>query len=248
MTRGRIGAYLLRFQLRDLLVYRVTLPVLMAVFVAWTIVTTDASRMDWASPQGSRMALDIVRVVGHGMFINVAVFLGIARLVGDDRSNGYYKFLFSKPVSLARFYTQQWLAQGASLVILTGLLGLWLQANTTAIPIPETMLVMALAWILIGGVGFALTAATNYDSLLLLLVWLISKVAHTIKDAPDSPMWPWLQEVTRFMLPTHKLEYVASELFGGNPLPVAHAAHVLAYGAVGFIVAVVLLRRTSFAR
>jgi hypothetical protein len=248
MTRGRIGAYLLRFQLRDLLVYRVTLPVMMAAFVAWMIVATDARRMDWASPQGSRMALDIVRVVGHVMFINVAVFLGIARLVSDDRSNGYYRFLFSKPVSLERFYAQQWLAQGASLVIITGLLGLWLQANTTAIPIRETMLVMALAWILIGGVGFALTAATNYDSLLLLLVWLISKVAHTIKDAPDSPMWPWLQEVTRFMLPTHKLEYVASELIGGNPLPVAHAAHVLAYGAVGFIVAVVLLRRTSFAR
>lgn len=248
MTRGRLGAYLLRFQLRDLLLYRAALPVGMAIFVGWMIVTTDARGMDWASPRGARLALDIVRYVGQGMFINVAVFLGIARLVSDDRSNGYFRFLFSKPVSLERFYVQQWLAHGASLVIITGLLGWWLQANTTTIPIRETMIVMALAWMLIGGVGFALTAATNYDSLLLLIAWIGSKIAHTIKDTPESPMWPWLREVTRFTLPTQKLEYVATQLYAGDPLPVAHAAHVAAYGAIGFIVAIILLRRTSFAR
>ena len=248
MTRGRVWAYLFRFQLRDLLLYRATLPVAMAVFVGWMIVTTDARGLDWASPRGSRLAFDIVRYVGQGMFINVAVFLGIARLVSDDRSNGYFRFLLSKPVSLERFYVQQWLAHGASLVIITGLLGIWLQANTTALPVGALMISMALAWILIGGVGFALTAATNFDPLLLLVAWIGSKIAHTIKDVPDSPMWPWLQQVTRFTLPTHKLEYVTSELLAGNPLPTMHAAHVAAYGAIGFVVAVILLRRTSFSR
>lgn len=246
--RGRIGAYLIRFQLPDLLLFRAALPAGMAIFVGWMIVKTDGSRMDWTSPDGSRLALDIVRYVGSGMFINVAVFLGAARLISDDRSNGYFRFLLSKPVSRERFYIQQWLAHGASLVIITGLLGYWLQANTTAVPIREAMIVMALAWILIGGVGFALTAATNYDTLLLLVVWLVSKVAHTIKDVPESPMAPWLREVTRFTLPTHKLEYIMNELYAGHPLPTLHTAHVVAYGAIGFVVAVVLLRRTSFAR
>lgn len=245
---GRLGAYLIRYQLRDFLLLRAGLPTFIAVFFCWMIVKTDGARMVWESPDGHRMARDLFRVFGLGMFVNIGAFLGIARLVSDDRSNGYFRFLFSKPVSIERFYVQQWLLHGAAFVALIGILGLWLQSVTTTIPIREGMIVMGLTWILIGGVGFALAAATNADAVLLLLLWIGSKIAHTVKDADGSPMWPWMRQLTRLSLPTQKLDYVSAQLLAGNPLPVSHTIHVVAYGVLAFIVAVLLLRRTSFAR
>jgi len=44
-----------------------------------------------------------------------------ARLVTDDRSNGYFRFLFSKPVSVGRFYLQQWVLHGMGFVVIVGL-------------------------------------------------------------------------------------------------------------------------------
>lgn len=244
---GRLGAYLVRYQLRDFLLLRAGLPTFIVVFFCWMIVKTDGARMVWASPDGQRMARDLFRVFGLGMFVNLAAFLGIARLVSDDRSNGYFRFLFSKPASIERFYAQQWLLHGAGFVALVGILGLWLQSVTAPIPIREGMIVMGLTWILIGGVGFALGAFTNADAVLLLLLWIGSKIAHTVKDSDPNAMWPLMRQLTRLSLPTHKLDYVSAQLLAGNPLPVSHTLHVLAYGLLAFIVAVVLLRRRSFA-
>jgi hypothetical protein len=245
--RGRLGAYLLRFQLRDFLLLRAGLPTGLVIFFLWMIIKTDGSRVDFSTPQGARFAMQIFTTFAP-VFINLAAFLGVTRLVTDDRSNGYFRFLFSKPVSIERFYVQQWVMHGAIFIALSGFLTWWLQIYTAPVPVRDVMIVMGLYWVLIGGIGFALTAATNVDALLLIMVWVASTVMHALKDAPNSPMWGWMKQVTRLMPPTHKLDFIKAEIYAGNPMPMGHLAHVLAYGAIGFIVAVILLRRTSLAR
>ncbi len=245
--RGRLGAYLLRFQLRDFLFLRAALPAGLVIFFIWMIVKTDGSRYDFATPEGGRFAKNLFTTFAP-VFVNLAAFLGVTRLVTDDRSNGYFRFLFSKPVNIERFYVQQWVMHGVVYVAIVGALTWWLQLYTAPIPVLEVMIVMGLFWVLFGGIGFALTAATNFDALLLVAVWVASTVMHSLKDAPNSPMWGWMQQVTRLMPPTHKLDYIKAELYAGNPMPMTHLTHVLAYGAIGFAVAVVLLRRTSLAR
>ncbi|MDQ8165183.1 MAG: hypothetical protein P3A28_05425 [Gemmatimonadota bacterium] len=245
--RGRLGAYLTRYQLRDFLFLRAALPTGLVVFFIWMIVKTDGSRVDFATPQGQRFATQVFTSFAP-VFINLAAFLGVTRLVTDDRSNGYFRFLFSKPVNIERFYAQQWALHGVAYIAIAGALTWWLELYTAPVPVREVMIVMGLSWVLIGGIGFALTAATNLDALLLVAVWVASSVMHSLKDAPNSPMWGWMQQLTRLMPPTHKLDYIKAELYAGNPMPTGHLAHVLAYGAIGFIAAVVLLRRTSLAR
>jgi hypothetical protein len=245
---GRITAYLLRYQLRDLVVLRAGLPTFMAIFFGWMIIKTDGANVVWTGESGQRLARDIVNMFGTYVFIPLAVFLGAARLVTDDRSNGYFRFLFSKPVSIVRFYVQQWVAYGLAVMAIGGLLALWLQLNTTTVPVRELVIVIGLNWVIVGGVGFLLTVVTNYDALLLVIVWTVSKVLHALKDAENSGMWGWVREVTRFSVPTQKLVHVQNELLAGNPLPVPHTIHVVAYGLLAFIAGVIILRRSSFSR
>lgn len=248
MTTGRLAAYLFRFQLRDLAVLRAGLPTLMAVFFGWMVVKTDGSRVDWNSGDGQRLAMQILTTFGTYVFIPLAAFLGAARLVTDDRANGYFRFLFSKPVSVVRFYVQQWVLYGVLVTLLAALLTAWLQTQTTALPVAGAMMAVALTWVLAGGVGFLLSAATNYDALVLLILWTVSKVLHAIKDSHPEAMWAWAREVTRFLIPTQKLVHAQNELLSGNPLPWPHTAHVLAYGLLAFAAGIWVLRRRELAR
>ena len=183
-----------------------------------------------------------------GVFIVLGGFMGIARLMTDDRANGYFRFLFSKPVSIERFYIQQYVMIGAGMIVLTGLFAAWLQAGTGPLPVGEAMVVMGLFWVLVGGIGFALSAATNADAVLLVVLYVVSAVLHGLKDAPNSPMWPWLKQVTRIFPPVQKLDFIRDQLYAGADTPWMHVAHVAGYGALAFVAGVIVLRRTSFAR
>ena len=239
-------AYLVRYQLGDFLLLRAGLPTLIVTMLGF-MMWKGAGTVDWASPDGIRFSQQVFRLLG-GMFIALGGFLGVARLISDDRSNGYYRLLLSKPVSLERFYIQQWLLHGIGLVVIAGLLAAWLQGATGTLPVREAMTVMGLMWLLIGGIGFALSAMTNADALLLVVLYVMSAVLHGLKDAPNSPMWPWLKQLTRIFPPVQKLDFIRDQLYAGAGMPWAHIAHVACYGALAFALGVIVLRRTSFAR
>lgn len=248
MTRGRLTAYV-KYQFQDFLVLRAALPTILVVMFGYMLwrSTSRSMGMDWTSPPGARFANEMFRNLA-GVFIMMGSFLGVARIVADDRSNGYFRFLFSKPVSIERFYLQQWLLYGVGFVGVIGLLGFWFQSATTTLPVSAVMVVMGLTWILVGGVGFLLSALANSDAVALVVSYVTSMVLHSLKDTPGSPMWPWLKQVTRFTLPTHKLDYVRDQLYAGNAMPWTHASHVIAYGVIAVVLALVVLRRSSFAR
>ena len=61
-------------------------------------------------------------------FLGVVVFLGALfatnGIVADDRKKGYYRFLFSKPVSPTRYYGQAFLVHWAGFLAVACLMGL----------------------------------------------------------------------------------------------------------------------------
>jgi hypothetical protein len=107
---------------------------------------------------------------------------------------------------------------------------------------------MGLTWLLIGGLGFAVTAATNSDALVIVLGYVVTSVLHGVMDMTNSPMWPWLKQVTRLTPPLHKLDFIRDQLYAGHAVPWPDVWHVAGYGVLGFVLALVILRRTSFAR
>jgi hypothetical protein len=246
MTRGRLTAYL-RYQVLDFLILRAALPVALVVLMGTMFLKTGRPPESWAGAREQMFLTQIFRILS-GMFITLAPFIAVTRLITDDRANGHFRFLFSKPVSIERFYIQQWVLHGAGLVVLAGLLALLLQAVTATVPVGAAMAMTGLTWLLVGGVGFALTAASNQDTILLVVAYVVSTVLHSVKDAVGSPMPGWLRQVTRVTLPTQKLDYIRDQLYAGNEVPWEHVAHVAGYGLVAFAVAIVVLRRSSFAR
>ncbi|MDA1080663.1 MAG: hypothetical protein O2973_03145 [Gemmatimonadetes bacterium] len=245
--RARALAYLFRYQFADFLMLRAGLPALTVTLLGFMIWKTAGVDVGWSSTQGVRISRDVFRMLS-GVFIVLGGFMGIARLVTDDRSNGYFRFLFSKPVSIERFYIQQWFLIGIGMVVLTGLFSAWLQAGTGPLPVRESMIFMGLFWILVGGIGFALSAATNLDAVLLVVLYVTSTVLHSLKEMPNSPMWPWLGQVTRLFPPLHKLDYIRDQLYAGAGVPWMHVAHVAGYGILALVCGTVILRRASFAR
>ena len=246
MNRGRMTAYL-RFQLQDFLLLRAGLPTVLVSMFGYMLWKQTGPSIDWNSAMGQQFAIGVFRNLAS-VFITIGSFLGVARIVADDRANGYFRFLFSKPVSIERFYAQQWLLYGAGFVIIAGLLGLWFQAVTTTLPVPGLMVVMGLNWILLGGVGFFLSTCINADAPVLVVAYVVSTVLHSLKDAPFSVMWPWLKQVTRLTLPVHKVDFIREQIYTGGAVPWMHVIHVVAYGMIAFVLALVVLRRTSFAR
>lgn len=242
------GLAYLRYQLRDFLLLRALLPVGLVVLVAYAMLKTTPATMDWSARGGGQRALAEMFRMLASLFLPLAAFLGIARLVADDRSNGYFRLLFSKPVAIERFYVQAWLLHGMGLVALTGMLALWLQALTGPVPIFGAMAAMALTWVLVGGVGFLLSAATNHDALLLVLVFVVSTILQTITATSPVPVAAWVRQLSRAMMPMRQLDVVHGQLYAGLPVPWAETVHVLAYGGLAFMAGVIMLRRTSFAR
>ena len=81
---------------------------------------------------------------------------------------------------MERYYVQQWLLNGACLMAISALLSLWLEAGTTAMPVRATVIAMGLTWVLVGGVGFAVTSATNSDATVLVFGYVVTAVLHGV--------------------------------------------------------------------
>jgi len=247
IARARGWRYLLRYQLPDFLVSRAGLPVLAAVMIGVMVYYTAGAGIEWQSEDGERLAQQVFSTL-IGVVITLGAFMGVAKLTTDDRANGWYRSYFSKPVKRTTFYAKQWALHGVTLVLLVGVLGMAWQLATNSVSVKEAMVVTALTWIMLGGVGFLLSVLTNQDAGLLFIAYVLSMVLHSVKDQRNSPMWGWLREVTRLTLPTQKLEYVKDLLYAGQPIPWGHAGFVIGYGAVAFVIGVILLRRLSLAR
>jgi len=246
MTRGRLRAYA-RYQLVDFLLQRAALPAL--VIGAFGAMTWYAARASagFSGEQGAAFATAQFHTYGS-LFVALAGFAGIGRIVSEDRASGAVRFLFSKPVSFTAYYIQQWVVNGLALVAIAGILGSAWQAATVPQHVGGLMMTMAMAWVMLGGVGFLVSALTNADLVAILGVYLGTAVLRSLRDLPESPLPAWLSQAARVLPPTQKLDYVREHLLAGAGMPWAHAAHVLLYGAGAFALGLVVLRRPSLVR
>jgi ABC-type multidrug transport system permease subunit len=246
MTRGRMMAYA-RYQVLDFLVQRAALPTI--VIGAFGLLTWYASRGQggMAGDGAAAFATAQFRTFGS-LFVALAGFIGIGRIVSEDRAGGTVRFLFSKPMSHPGYYVQQWILNGLTLTALAGLLGAAWQAATVPQHVGGLMLTMAMAWVLLGGIGFLLSALTNADLVAIVGVYVATGLLRALRDLPESPLPGWVSQLVRVLPPTQKLDDVREHLLAGAGMPWAHAAHVLLYGVAAFALGLVVLRRTSLVR
>lgn len=176
-----------------------------------------------------------------GTLVFLGTFFATNGIVASDRKLGFYKFLFSKPVSPPAFYATTFLVYGAGLMLVVlALLGLWALVVRPMFP-PPLFAVVALMYLAYGGIGFLLSAAWRFDWLSLVTVLLVANVSWSLWDDTTSP----LRVLLYVLPPVHRADEVYNIVLrdAGNPIPWASIAWLGGYGVACFLLGMLVIRK-----
>ncbi len=252
---ARLRGYAL-WQLRDYFVDRgvptALIGTLFGYMVGGAMIKGMSQRLEAMSPAAMAAAggLEAARatMVGEitaiflGQLLGNFVFLGalfaMNGIVANDRKQGYYRFLFSKPLSPDRYYGQAFVLHGVGFLIVSTLLGLLYQALVGPILTTRLYLVVTLLYLCYAGIAFALSAAARWDWLSLVAVTVAANYLWLRFAGASGP----LRALLYLLPPLHR----TSEVYAAVVNDVAPPWHLLgwfaAYGAVCFVIGLVVLR------
>jgi ABC-type transport system involved in multi-copper enzyme maturation permease subunit len=189
---------------------------------------------------------DLVAQISDQAFVSglrLLAFLGVLfatnGIVADDRRNGYYKLLFSKPVSIVGYYTQKFVVYGLGFLTVAALLLTVYWLTVEPFFRPALLPALALVYVALGGIGFLLSAAWRFDWLSLAAVVGLSDILWILfADAGG-----WRAKAVRVLPPVHLLDNVYVALRHGQPLPASDLAWLAGYGLGCFLLGLVVIRR-----
>jgi ABC-type transport system involved in multi-copper enzyme maturation permease subunit len=239
--RGRLGRYSL-YQLRDYVVERGLPTVLIGTILFLPLIFALVRPIEPESIPESLLLASLGALLP--IFAFISVLLGINGIVSNDRQRGYFRFLFSKPISVRRYYLQAFLINGVGTLASTGFLVLMLALLAGAAFPLWVMQYIALYYVAAGGVGFLLSVLTRFDWIALGIVWLL---AQTLRGLAMQ-LGGWYYDVLDVVLPpAHLMAQLAGDLGQGVAVPSRTLLWVAGYGVLGLLLGVLALRRRPLA-
>jgi len=236
VSRARVGAYAL-WQLRDYLKDRGVPTIIVALLTGYLGIEPLLQQMPHANDVvppallrrfGSAGAVHAARMAEFNWqfvrgILGALVFLGalfaMNGIVANDRKQGYFRFLFSKPVAPSRYYGQAFLVHWLGFMLVMTLLGAVYGALIWPVLTLPLLLVIALMFVAYAGIAFLLSAAARWDWMSLVAV----SVAATY-------LWTMFGRSTH---PLAKLLYLLPPLHRTDEVYTSAAAPVLATGRIG---------------
>jgi hypothetical protein len=175
--------------------------------------------------------------------VSVSVLIALNGIVSNDRKMGYYRFLFSKPVSPVAYYTQLFFVYMAGVLAAMLLLSGVLHTAVASFNIVNYLLYAAVIYIAMGGIGFFLSVATRYDWVSLAAVWLGSRILRDLYGAGPG----WKSKAVELLPPVHKLSEVSTSLITNGTAHTGDLFWLIGYGALFFVLGLLVIRRGSLA-
>ncbi|MFL5524222.1 MAG: hypothetical protein ACJ8AF_08950 [Gemmatimonadaceae bacterium] len=241
-SRGRLARYSL-WQFRDFLVDRGIAIVLIGFL--WGYVTFEPMRRTmgpaWTGDQRSPvwgLALQFTSAI-----VSLSVLIALNGITSQDRKNGYYRFLFSKPVDAVAYYAQLFFVYMVGVLLSMLILSSLLHIILPAFSILHFLLYTGLIYIAMGGIGFFLSVATRYDWLTLAAVWLGARIVRGIYGAKND----WRSKLVEVLPPVHRLDELANSLIGTGKAETTDVIWLLGYGLFFFVLGLFVLRWGSLA-
>lgn len=254
MTRARLGAYA-PWQLRDYLMDRGAPTALVSALFGYlglgTILSMVSVRVAHLSPGevAQRGGAEAARAaIVHELsatfldnFLGVVVFLGalfaMNGIVANDRKQGFYRFLFAKPMSPMRYYGQAFVVHWAGFALVVALLAAVYSLLVTPVS-PLVVGVLLLMFLCYAGVAFALSAAARWD-------WL-SLVTFTVFATYAWQRWGASRHAAATLLyllpPLDRTGRVYTALARGTEVPWTLVAWLAGYGAACWVIGLLVLR------
>jgi hypothetical protein len=170
----------------------------------------------------------------------LGAFFATNGIVANDRKLGHYRFLFAKPVRPWQYYGATFLLYGLGLLAVTILLALiWGWVVRPALSL-ELLLVIALAYLTYGGLGFLLSAAWRYDWLSLVSVVVIANLGWWAWANAQG----WRHWVLYLLPPVHQDDQVYALLASPNTtIPWSAIVWLGAYGLLCFVLGLVVVHK-----
>ena len=173
-----------------------------------------------------------------GTFVFLGALFAMNGIVANDRKQGFYRFLFSKPLAPARYYGQAFVLHWSGFLVVSVLLGLIYRGLVGPVLSWPLVIALALMYLCYAGIAFALSAAARWD-------WL-SLVAVTVAA---NYVWVRFGESTSAFAallylfpPVHRASEVYAAVAKGVALPWHLLGWFAAYGAISFVIGLVVLR------
>jgi len=232
-----------RWQARDFAVERGAPLLIVATLMTFPIIMGLRQMREAGLPRPEISARYAILEL-FAQFSLIAVLIGINGVVSNDRVRGYYRFLFAKPVSIPRYYAQAFIINGLGLLAATaGVLGVIYALGYPTFPV-RVLLMAALVYVALGGVGFLYSTLARFDWVLMGATWGLAQVLRAVYPAQESRAGRVLDVV---LPPFHRLRDVGLELARGEAVEPTMLVWLLGWGICGFVLGLLVLRRRSLA-
>ena len=241
-----------RWQMRDFITQRATVLMLVAVLMLYPLVAGiwDVSR---GLEQFAREMRDTWIYVIFGAVTALATLLGMRGIVADDRQQGYHRFLFSKPISVVRFYAQAAAVQAVGLFAVLALIGLVYGVTIAPFAVVPAFIGAGVFFVMFGGLTFLFSTLTRLDWVATLGSMAGALWVGWLVNAREQ--W-WLAPISWVLPPLHAfgrmIEKLAYFVTSGSGSALADAlfygAQPLLYGAAAFGAGLWILKKRSVAR
>ena len=265
MSRARAGAYAL-WQLRDYLKDRGLSTVVVAAlsaYLGWSMMTEKAPMphpSDVVSAEllvrfggaGAVYAARMAEFSFHFMrsMLGAMIFLGalfaMNGIVANDRKQGFFRFLFAKPVTPSRYYGQAFAVHSVGFMLVMLLLGALYGFVVWPVLTPQFVLVVGLMFVAYAGIAFLLSAAARWDWLSLVAVSVAATFLWTKFGGSTHPV----AKLLYLLPPLHRADEVYAAVSGTPVISAAEAPVVPwplvlwfgGYGILCYIAGLVVLR------
>ena len=240
MTRGRLHRYA-GWQLRDFLMER-GLPVLL-IGVLLGYMAIEPMRIALGPGWNHNPAFPLTALLGTivSPVLSLAVFISLNGMISNDRKMGYFRFLFAKPVRPLEYYAQLFVVHFVGMLVTIVLLTSLFRLLVGSVPFASVALYTLILYIAMGGIGFFVSASTRYDWLVLASIWIGSRILRRLYDtAPDLR-----SRLVQLLPPVHKIDGVATSLFAGKPADQTDMLWLVGYGALFFVLGLIVISRRS---
>ena len=247
--RARIAAYA-GFQLKDYFTGRAMVGVLATAAIAWgyafrrglTVSMFDSSGGLEAREQ-LQQAFEFVLAV----FAFAAAVLAAQGLVARDRSRGYDRAMFSRPVSPARYYLQSFVLAGLGSTILGAIAAQLYAATVHPVSVVGVALYVALVWLAMGSLAFLLSTVTRLHVVVLGCVIGAAFALDAFVGTLATGGGRSVLELAQYVLPpAHVLVALRGPFARGLMIDPRSVAWPLAFGTACLLVSLLMLRRRPF--
>lgn len=236
--KGNLTRYSI-WQLRDFIRDRGFALIIVGVLLGFTIlgpVKAMGRTID------SKMAKDILTAMLQQVSF-ITAFIALNGIISNDRKMGYFRFLFSKPVSITAYYSQLFVVflvgYLAACAVLIGIFAIFARPVSPFGPLAFC----ALVFLSFGGIAFLISSLVRYDWPVLGAVLLGSSILHALWQYKEG----WRRMVLSILPPMYHLTDALPDIMTRGTVNTNNILWLLGYSAICFALGLFVLKRRPFA-